>query len=287
MRARAALAPWLVASAVAAAQSPPTPGGASALAAADALYARRADGAVGPVANPKLIDEAIALYRRALQASPEDAAALYKVLRALHYKGAFTGASEETQKAVFDEGKRLGQAFVDRTERRLEGKTSAERLEALRRIPHVAEAYFWTAACWGQWALVRGKFAAARQGVAGKVRDLAQTVVELDPQLEEGGGYRLLGRLHDEAPRIPFITGWVSKDKALVYLRQAYAIAPQNLVTRFFLAEAILEHDAKDADEGRALLRSCIEEPPRPEYLVEDRHYAEQARLHLARSKSR
>jgi hypothetical protein len=92
----------------------------------------------------------------------------------------------------------------------------------------------------------------------------------------------VLGRLHDEAPKVLFFTGWVSKDKALALLRQSYAIAPQNSVTRFFLAEAILEHEPKGADEARRLLRSCVEDPLRPEYLVEDRHYADLARARLA-----
>lgn len=252
---------------------------------ADALYARRAEGAHGAVADPNLVEQAIARYRRASQAAPQAAEPLFKLLRALHFRGAFCGSGVETRQAVFAEGKRLGQAFVDRLEASLAGRQGAERIAAIRAIPHAAEVYFWTAACWGQWALDRSKLTAARQGVAGKIRDLAQTVIDVDPELEEGGGYRVLGRLHDEAPKILFVTGWVSKDKALACLRQSYAIAPQNLVTRFFLAEAILDHDQKNAEEGRLLLRSCIDAPPRHEYLVEDRFYADEARARLARVK--
>ena len=255
------------------------------LAEADALYARRAEGARGATADPAVIDQASALYRRALQAAPDDADVLSKLLRALHFRGAFCGAGVEARKAVFEEGKSLGQLFVERVERSLDGRKRAERIAAIRAVPHAVDVYFWTAACWGQWALARGKLAAARQGVAGKVRDLAQTVIDVDPELEEGGGYRMLGRLHDEAPKILFFTGWVSKDKALAYLRQSYKIAPQNSVTRFFLAEAILDHDEKHADEARRLLRSCVDGPPRPEYLVEDRYYAEQAQARLSRLK--
>jgi tetratricopeptide (TPR) repeat protein len=200
-------------------------------------------------ADPKLIEQAIAGYRRALQADPSDGKALFKLLRALHFKGAFCGAAPDAQKAVFDEGRQLGQAFVDRAERGLE-KSKPERLAALRKIPHAAEVYFWTAACWGEWALACGKLAAARQGVAGRLRELAQTVIELDPLLEEGGGHRVLGRLHHLAPRIPFLTGWISRPRALLELRKSYAIAPQNSATRFFLAEAILDLDGKNKDEG-------------------------------------
>jgi tetratricopeptide (TPR) repeat protein len=244
-----------------------------ALADADALYARRAE-----AGN---VDKAIALYRRALSANAADGLVLSKLLRALHFKGAFTTAPAQQRDATFDEGRRLGQAFVDNNERALPKRASA-RIDALRRVPHAADVYFWTAACWGQWALTRGKLAAARQGVAGKLRDLAQTVIDLDPSLEEGGGDRVLGRLHHQAPRIPFLTGWVSREKALLHLRRSHAIAAHNSATRFFLADAILELELRNKEEALRLLRACRDEPPRPEYLVEDRFYAEEARRRLA-----
>jgi tetratricopeptide (TPR) repeat protein len=271
----------------AAAQATPQPEVASLLAQADALYARRAEGAQGAVADPLRIAEAVALYRRAQALAPQDAEALFKLLRALHFQGAFCGADVEARRAIFEEGRRLGQPFVDRLEKAAESRTPAERLAMLRKVPHAAEAYFWTAAHWGQWALLRSRLALARQGVAGKLRDLAQTVIDLDPALEEGGGHRLLGRLHDQSPKLPFFTGWVSKEKALAHLRQSYRIAPQNAVTRFFLAEAILEHEPLNQDEARRLLRSCVDDPPKAEYLVEDRFYAEQARERLSGLKQR
>jgi hypothetical protein len=60
---------------------------------------------------------------------------------------------------------------------------------------------------WGEWALSTGKFEAARTGAAEKIRDYALTVIGVDPEFEEGGGYRIVGRLNDQAPWIPFITG--------------------------------------------------------------------------------
>ncbi|HUG54537.1 MAG TPA: hypothetical protein VMR21_13100 [Vicinamibacteria bacterium] len=260
-------------------------GEASALAEGDAHYARRAEGARGAVADPLQVDRAISSYRQALAAAPGDLFALARLLRALHFRGAFCGADREEQKRIFDEGRRLGQAAVDRLEAGVKGRPAEERLAALQKVPGAADAFYWTAASWGQWALARGTFAAARAGVAGRVRDLAQTVVDLDPRLEEGGGYRVLGRLHDQSPRIPLITGWVSKRKAVEYLRQSYALGPINPVTWFFLAEAILDHDPQHAAEGRALLRKCVETPPRPDYFVESLDYAQRARARLAESK--
>ncbi|MGE0452269.1 MAG: hypothetical protein AB7O37_06270 [Vicinamibacteria bacterium] len=255
---------------------------ASLLAQGDLHYQRRAEGASGGRADPREVEAALALYRRALAAAPGDGEAVFRVLKALNFRGAFCGAGDESRKAIYDEARKLGQAFVEGHEEPLEKLKPEARLAALRQVPRAAEVYYWTGASWGQWALVRGKLAAARQGVAGKVRDLAETVIALDPELEEAGAYRLLGRLHDQAPRIPFITGWVSREKALANLRKAMELAPASVVTRFFLAEAILDHDEANAEQARLLLRSAADAAPRPELLVEDAFYAAEARARLA-----
>jgi predicted Zn-dependent protease len=92
---------------------------------------------------------------------------------------------------------------------------------------------------------------------------------------------RVLGRLHHQAPRIPFVTGWVSKKKALEYLRRSLELGPESRATWLFLAEAILDHESEKKADAVALLRRCAETPPRPEHAVEDAHYAELARVTL------
>lgn len=211
----------------------------------DMHYARRAEGARGGTADPREVDLAIQAYRRALDAAPRDLAVLSRLLRAVNFRGTFCGADVRTRQKIFEEGRNLGQAAVDRLEATVRERPGAERIATLRAVPAAAAVYYWTGACWGQWALARGKLAAARSGVAVRVRDLAETTVALDPALEEGGGYRVLGRLHEQSPRIPFLTGWVSKTKAVEYLRKSYALGPRNPVTWFFLAEALLDHEPR------------------------------------------
>jgi hypothetical protein len=251
---------------------------AAALAEADAHYARRAEGARGPLAERLPIDGAVSAYRRALAADPRSLEATYKLLRALFFRASFCGAERDEQKRLFEEGRQLGQQAVDGMERRFRGAAAAERMAALGSLPHAAETYFWTAVCWGQWAVLRGKLAAARAGAAGHIRDLAETVLALDPELEQGGGDRLLGRLHHQAPKIPFLTGWISKDKALAHLRRALERGPSNSVNQVFLAEALLDIEPSRRAEAVNLLAQCANAPPRAQYLVEDAHYAAEAR---------
>lgn len=245
----------------------------------DAHYERRGAGASGPVASPREIEAAIAAYRRAVAACPGDATAISSLLRAIFFRGAFTGASRDEQRRLFTEARTLGEDEITQLERGL--PSGLERLAALRRVEGAPALYFWSAVSWGQWALASGKLAAVRQGAAARVRDLAQTAIDLDPDYEQGSGFVILGRLHDQTPRIPFLTFWVSRTQALQNLRRAYAISPKNTVTEFFLADAILRHDPKQRAEAQRLLTECANAPPRASHQVEDTHYAAKARERL------
>src|SRR6185503_13363242 len=130
--------------------------------------------------------------------------------------------------------------------------------------------FFWSAVSWGQWALVSGKLKAARTGAAEKIRDDASTVIALDPDFEEGGGYRVLGRLHHQAPKLPFLTPWVSKEKALENLRRAVAVNDRNFVNRHFLAEALADGSPADRAEAVRMEESLVADSPSPGHLVED-----------------
>jgi len=257
------------------------PDAAAALAEADAHYARRAEGARGPVADRAPIEAALAAYRRALTAEPGSLEAGYKLQRAIFFRASFCAAADEERKRLFEEAKQLGQQAADRLERGVRERRPAERIAALREVPHAPSTYFWTAVSWGQWALLRGTLAAARAGAAVRIRDLAQTLLELDPELEQGGADRLLGRLHHQAPRIPFLTGWVSRSKALAHLRRALELGPSNTVNLVFLAEALLDLEPSRRVEAQSLLTQCASAAPRPQYLVEDAYYAAEARKRL------
>ena len=258
-----------------------TPDAATLVAEADVHFARRSIGAIGEVASPTEIDAAIDLYRKATALAPRDIATLARLMRAMHFRGAYTGASIEEKKAIFEEGRNLGQDAVDRLEAAAKNARGLSRIESLRLVKGAPALYLWTAGHWGEWALVKGKFAAARSGIAGRLRDLAQTVIDIDPLFEDAAGYRILGRLHAEAPKIPFITGWVSHEKGVQYLRRSYQTSPHHPVTCYFLAEAILEHETAKRDEALRLLEQCANTPPRPDTLLEDTHYARLSRKQL------
>lgn len=259
-----------------------TEAAAALLASGDAHYDRRAEGAEGARALPGEVDQAIDSYRAAVAAEPASKTARARFIRAVFFRTSFTDAPGDVRRRLLREARDVADEGLRRLDVEIGGAKGGARLDALRRVEHAVDLHFWAAVAWGQWGLAAGKLAAVRQGVAGRVRDLGQVVVELDPSYEQGGGHRILGRLHDQCPRIPFLTGWVSRERGLQHLRQALARNPANTVDQVFLAEAILAHDSGRRPEAIRLLEACARAVPRPELLVEDAFYIERARKVLA-----
>jgi hypothetical protein len=256
-------------------------GVAERLAHADDLYARRGEGAHGAVADTAPIEAAIAEYKAVLQADPGSLAARAGLMRAIFFRGGFCDTPPTEQVRLFEEGKRLADDTVQQLERSLGAVKGPVRIAALRRVPTATQVYFWAAVSWGQWS-VDHKLAAAWQGAALRIRDLAQTVVDLDPIMDQGSAYLILGRLHSECPRIPMLTHWISRAQALAFLRRALQTGPENTPNMFFLADALLTYQPEEAEEARQLLERCARAAPRPAYAVEDAHYAQMARERLA-----
>lgn len=254
--------------------APAAPGPAAALAAAEELYERRAEGSDGPDCAPATIEAALDAYRQALAAEPASLSARRGFLRAVFFRVGFCKVEKGPRSAaLFEEAKRLGDDTVKRLLAEREGSRRERLAAAIRAEPLAAELFLWTAAAWGQWA-VDHKIAAAWQGTAGKMRDLAEAVIAVAPETMDGGAHLILGRLHTEAPKIPLLTGWVSQEKGIAAMR-----AKQHL---YFLGAALVDHAPRSGDEGLALLRRCAGEPVDPRHPVEDRHYVDKARRKLA-----
>ena len=93
--------------------------------------------------------------------------------------------------------------------------------------------------------------------------------------------HRLLGRLHTLAPKIPLVTGWVDRSKAISHLRRAVALAPEDLYNQVYLADALLQHQPEKSAEAREILRKVLQRKPDPARVVEDERALAEARLLL------
>jgi hypothetical protein len=259
---------------------------------ADAHYSRRQDGRVGALANPREIAQAVAGYDRAAEA-PDSAEARWKLARALYFQAAYTGQDAEGQAAIYEKARRAGEDAVHVLERRakargaaaFEGRPPSDIAAAVLSDRDASPTFFWAAVAWGQWALASGKLKAARTGAAEKIRDDASIVIALDPEFEEGGGYRVLGRLHHQAPKVPFLTSWVSRDAALENLRRAVAVNDRNFVNRHFLAEALADGSPVERAEAVRIEEKVAADAPSPGHLVEDLSIQEEAKKNLVKWK--
>ena len=258
----------------------------SPLARGDTHYGKRQEGHTGAAADPAEVLAAISSYEEAAR-SPGDAEARWKLARALYFRGAYTALEPAERRSVYEEARRVSEEAFAIVGRRTgtaqkSGLPPISAAPALRSDADAAPVLFWGAVAWGQWALSVGKVQAARMGAASKIRDIAQLLIAVDPEFEEGGGYRILGRLHDEAPRIPFVTWWVSRAEALANLRRAVAVAPRNPINRHFLAEALARGSSSEKEEAARLEEEVLATPPSADRLVEELFVQDEAKRDLA-----
>lgn len=263
---------------------------AAQIAAGDENYALRAEGSQGAKAAPARIDAAIAAYRAAIAADPASLEARWKLARALRFKGSYTVSDVESKKAIFGQARAVTEEALKMVEKALQarGIKSLEQVDdttianAAKSIPHAAETFYWDCVSWGEWAVAFGKMAAVRQGAADRIKRSSTVTMLIDPNLEGGGGARVLGRLHNQTPRVPLLTSWASDELAVKYLKDAAARQPNDKLTKVFLAEALVSDSSMNKKEAIAMLKSVLNTPNDPAYAVEHAAAQNDARKLLA-----
>jgi hypothetical protein len=265
------------------------------IAEADRLWTLRAEGAKGPVAAAAPVDAVIAACRSAIAARPDSLEARWRLMRAIYFKGEYATSGNDAKKAVFDDGRKAGEEALGLIRRSVSGPdgkplAKADPVELAQRAKgrsDVLGCFYWAAVDWGKWALVFGKMAAVKQGAAAKIRDYTTAAIGMDPAFENGGGYRVLGRLHHQTPAVPFFTGWASRSEALRNLRLAVERAPGDFINRLYLAEAMWDYEKTNRPQARALLSALLKETPSSAAPVEDRKVQQEAEADLVAWTSR
>jgi len=232
----------------------------------DLQWAARAEGSQTGHAKPVRVDAAIAAYQRAIAANAGDLDAHWKLLRAIRFKGAYVAVTTDEKKAVYALAKKAGEAALARLKTK---GTEKDVANGNRAIPGAGQIFFWDSVNWGEWALVYGKLAAVKEGAADRIKRESTIAMLIDPKMEAGGPARVLGRLHDQTPHVPFITGWASNKEAVKFLKQSLAIDPTNKITKVFLAEAMVDDDSDTKPAAVQMLRDVVNASNDPEFIVE------------------
>jgi hypothetical protein len=255
----------------------------------DAQWAARAEGHQSGRATAAHADAAIAAYSKAVAQDPNDLEARWKLLRALRFKGAYVAATKDEKKQVYSNAKKAGEDAIALVDRRLTQKglksftkaTEKQVADAARDIPGAGEIFLWDAINWGEWALVYGKLAAVREGAADRIRREATIAMLVDPKLEGGSPARVLGRLHDQTPHVPFLTGWASSREAVKFLNESLKIDPANKITKVFLAEAMVNNNSDTKPQAVQMLKDTVAAPNDPAFEVEQAAATDDARALL------
>jgi hypothetical protein len=261
------------------------------LARGDAAWARRAHGERDGLPQPGPIGEALRAYESALAARPDDLEARWKLLRAIHFAGDFTAPPPARKREIFERGRAVAAEGLSVVARKVGAGPPLEdmapelvagRLAAVG-VPSsdVARFYFWAAVNWGGWSRTVGLVNAVRQGGVSRLHEYTEISIALEPDYEDGGAYRLLGRLHAELPRVPLVTGWVDRDLSIPLVERAYALAPATPGNQLLLALTLLDLAPERSGEARALLREVVSLTPRPSFRIEDLAVRELARERL------
>ena len=220
------------------------------------FYSKRQAGSKSSLASNENIDKAIEQFSSALQTSKTEKEAALYLLKSYYYKAEFAIQDKEEKKSIFNEGKALGEKYIEK-------------------YPTSSEFRYWYLVNLGSWAQVYGILMAAREGVSDLMRTHSEKIIELDPEYRNGGGYFMLGAVHFKSPYIPFLLSWPDNDEAIKFLQLAVETGKAEMNQKNYLAQAI----NKDGQHEKAkrLLTEVINTEPDPANLVEDLDDIEEA----------
>ncbi len=164
-----------------------------------------------------------------------------------------------------------------------------KRFEALAAKAHLARGKFGDRAEPLVWegivvsSLAGEKGGLGALGLAKQAKALYEQAIRIDAKTLDGSALNSLAVLYYKVPGWPL--GFGDKAKAGTLLQQALALNPQGIDPNYFYAEYLVE--TGKADEAAPYLERALQASPRPGRQIADTGRREEARVMLARLKTR
>ena len=217
---------------------------------ADALYPERA--------NLDKARAAIKIYEEALAGDPDNMEILWKLSRLYYWLGDHSPKKEKA--AVFEKGIEYA------------GKGIAV-------DDNCVPCHYWLGINLSVYGEAKGIIKSLN--LLDPIKAEMNRVIELDPAYDQGGAYRILGRV---AFKLPWFAGG-SKKRSVEYLKKSQEISPDNIMTHVFLAETYLGMKKKEL--ARKELEAVLKMPdPKDPGALEDKATARELyRIHFQQSK--
>ena len=225
-----------------------------------AAYQKRAEGSSGTTAQSDPIGTAIAHFEQAVKSPDSELNAGVHLPKSYYYKGKYVLKDENSQKETYNKGKALAEKLINK-------------------YPNSGALRYWYLVNLGSWAEVYGILTAAKEGVADQMKDHALTIIELNPNYEDGGGYFMLGAVHYKSPYIPFFLSWPDNDEAIKWLKKANETGEAKPVQKVYLAQAIFKN--KEKSSAISLLESVTNMTPTKVEPLDDWEQIKKARILL------
>jgi tetratricopeptide (TPR) repeat protein len=203
--------------------------------------------------------EALAMYRTALQEAENKYGAYWKMSRIHYYIGSHTEGKKEKQ-TIFSQGIYYAK-------------------KAIVLEPEKPAAYYWLGVNYGVYGEARGVMKSLF--LVDDIKEAMNKVIELDRSYEDGGPDRVLGRVYF---KVPGIAGG-SKKKSLEHLLKSIEFGPEDPLTRVYLADTYLA--LKEVEKARAELDYVLGLEDDPRWVAGMKDTKEEARELLKNKKFR
>ena len=198
------------------------------LAQADALFETMSD--------METAENALGLYREALNLT-EDKYEPYWKISMMHYYIGEPPESNKEKKNIFSQAIYYAE-------------------KAIQLSPEQPDGYYWRGVNNGKYGESRGVLKSLF--LVKPIKSDMNKVIELDPEYEDGGAYRVLGRVYFKLPG--FAGG--SNEESLKLLEKSIEMGPEDANTRLFLGETLLAmNDTERAREELEYVLSMEDDP--------------------------
>ncbi|MFH1137160.1 MAG: TRAP transporter TatT component family protein [Pseudomonadota bacterium] len=209
------------------------------IAAGDSLYAQRAD-----MNKAKAAAEA---YRQAIAADPAKAEGYWKLTRTLYWVGDHT-PGDDNKVVIFEEA-----------------INSAKKAAEL--APGEVQGHYWLGVVYGLYGQAKGILKSL--SLVDPIKAEMAKVIEIDKSFNDGGAYRVLGRMYF---KLPFFKGG-DNEKSIENLKEALKYGPKSWLTHVYLSETYqAESMYKEAKEvlDQAIAGGCAPDqgPECPEWIA-------------------
>jgi len=217
----------------------------------DYHYSLRAQDSKNNMANEKYVNQAIDYYNLALNDPSTKQEAAWKLLRAYYFLGCFATPDLKKRIKLFEKAKTEGKFF-------------------LTAYPKNTEIAYWYSVNLGLWASLVNPAIALKAGSIKESREIAKMLIAQEASNREiaARGYQILGKMHQKLPSIVFVSNWIKRDSAEYHFKKSLSLNPNDLGTRFFLAEYYKENSKNK--EMYEVLKPAHGKRPNAENFLED-----------------